>query len=395
MSSQTAIEWTQATWNPVTGCSKVSPGCAHCYAETFAERFRGVPGHPYEQGFDLRLWPERLELPLRWRKPKRIFVNSMSDLFHPDVPEQFVAQVWGTMARAEWHTFQVLTKRPERMPGLLRELGLQDPPLPNVWLGTSIENRRFVGRAEHLRRTPAAVRFISAEPLLGPLRCPRRRWPDGYTGPSLCLTGIDWLIVGGESGPRHRAIDPRWVRDLRDECLCEFCRSEYQRRQDCALCGEGSGSTRPRFFFKQWGGRTPKAGGRQLDGHTWDELPRPQGSPGDVSPAAVGALSGLSVQSLDAGEWDGQLSIAPESSPDRAGRPCASGATALSASPRAAPATRRPDPADELDATRRRPPSRPVRAPSSPPRRRRSRAPRARGAHQSANRPGRVRDSAL
>ena len=145
MSARTAIEWTQATWNPVTGCSKVSPGCAHCYAETFAERWRGVRGHPYEQGFDLRLWPERLELPLRWRKPKRIFVNSMSDLFHPDVPEQFVAQVWDTMARADWHTFQVLTKRPERMPGLLRELGLQDPPLPNVWLGTSIENRRFVG----------------------------------------------------------------------------------------------------------------------------------------------------------------------------------------------------------------------------------------------------------
>ena len=239
MSASTAIEWTQATWNPVTGCSKVSPGCAHCYAETFAERWRGVRGHPYEQGFDLRLWPGRLELPLRWRKPRLIFVNSMSDLFHPDVPEQFVAQVWDTMARADWHTFQVLTKRPERMPGLLRELGLQDPPLPNVWLGTSIENRRFVGRAEHLRRAPAAVRFVSAEPLLGPLRCPRRRWPDGYTGPSLCLTGIDWLIVGGESGPRHRPIDPRWVRDLRDACLCEFCRSEHQRRQDCRTVRRG------------------------------------------------------------------------------------------------------------------------------------------------------------
>ncbi|MGO9754669.1 MAG: DUF5131 family protein [Solirubrobacteraceae bacterium] len=348
MSSQTAIEWTQATWNPVTGCSKVSPGCAHCYAETFAERFRGVPGHPYEQGFDLRLWPERLELPLRWRKPKRIFVNSMSDLFHPDVPEQFVAEVWGTMARAEWHTFQVLTKRPERMPGLLRELGLQDPPLANVWLGTSIENRRFVGRAEHLRRTPAAVRFISAEPLLGPLRCSRRTWPDGYTGPSLYLGGIDWLIAGGESGPRHRPVRPEWVRDLRDACLCEFCRSEHQRRADCALCGEGSGTTRPRFFFKQWGGRTPKAGGRQLDGRTWDELPRPQG-PGDVSqpeaasgdvsqPAAGGALSGSphATQTLGAGERDGQLlSVAHESSPDRAGAQRVSGATALSASPRA------------------------------------------------------------
>jgi protein gp37/predicted nucleic acid-binding Zn ribbon protein len=322
VSDRTAIEWTQATWNPVTGCSKVSPGCAHCYAERFAERWRGVRGHPYEQGFDLRLWPERLELPLRWRKPKRIFVNSMSDLFHPDVPEQFVAQVWGTMARAEWHTFQVLTKRPERMPGLLRELGLQDPPLPNVWLGTSIENRRFVGRAEHLRRTPAAVRFISAEPLLGPLRCPRRRWPDGYTGPSLCLTGIDWLIAGGESGPQHRPVRPEWVRDLRDAC----------QRASTA------------FFFKQWGGARPKSGGRELDGRAWDELPdgsQPSSAAWgarDVSPAAAGALSGSlpsAAQGLDAGERDGQLSIVPESSPGCAGRPRASGAAALGASPRA------------------------------------------------------------
>ena len=140
MSSQTAIEWTHATWNPVTGCSKVSPGCAHCYAETFAERWRGVPGHAYEQGFDLRFWPGRLELPLRWRKPRLIFVNSMSDLFHPDVPERFVAQVWATMARADWHTFQVLTKRHERLAELAPRLHWPE----NVWVGVSIENRRFV-----------------------------------------------------------------------------------------------------------------------------------------------------------------------------------------------------------------------------------------------------------
>jgi protein gp37 len=168
VSGRSAIEWRQATWNPVTGCSKVSPGCANCYAETFAERFRGVPGHHFEQGFELRLWPERLDQPLRWRKPKLIFVNSMSDLFHPGIPEWFVERVWGTMQQAHWHTFQVLTKRPERMPRLMRQLHLQDPPLPNVWIGTSIENHRFVHRADHLRRTPAAVRFISAEPLLGP-----------------------------------------------------------------------------------------------------------------------------------------------------------------------------------------------------------------------------------
>ncbi|MGO9959760.1 MAG: DUF5131 family protein [Solirubrobacteraceae bacterium] len=300
MSDRTAIEWTQASWNPVTGCSKVSPGCAHCYAETFAERFRGVAGHPYEQGFDLRLWPERVELPLRWRKPRLIFVNSMSDLFHPDVPEQFVAQVWATMARAEWHTFQVLTKRPERMPGLLAKLGLQEPLLPNVWIGPAIENRRFVGRADHLRRTPAAVRFISAEPLLGPLRCSRRRWPDGYTGPSLCLTGIDWLIAGGESGPRHRPVRAEWVRELRDAC-------------------EHAGTA---FFFKQWGGARPKSGGRELDGRTWDEMPgRRDVSRGslaearDVSRAAAGALAGSprsAPRAQRAGGNPAQLSISDQ-----------------------------------------------------------------------------------
>ena len=235
MAEHSAIEWTNATWNPATGCSKVSPGCAHCYAETFAERFRGVPGHPFEQGFDLRLWPERIELPLRWRKPKMIFVNSMSDLFHEDIPDEFIADVFDTMVRAEQHTFQVLTKRPDRLVALAPSL-----PWPsNVWVGVSIENRRFVQRADLLREVPAAVRFISAEPLLGPL--------DG-----LDLDGIHWLIAGGESGAKHRRCDPDWVRALRDSCSDE----------------------RVAFFFKQWGGRTSKAGGRTLDGRMWDEMPR-------------------------------------------------------------------------------------------------------------------------
>jgi protein gp37 len=235
MAQATAIEWTEATWNPVTGCGRVSPGCAHCYASTFAERWRGVPGHPYEQGFDLRLWPERLERPLRWRRPRLIFVNSMSDMFHELIPDEYVAEVFDVMVRAPQHTFQVLTKRPERMVELASSL-----PWPeNVWLGVTIENRRFVERADLLRTVPAAVRFISAEPLLTPL-----------TG--LALESIDWLIAGGESGHRRRPIDIDWVRDLRDRCL----------RQGVA------------FFFKQWGGRTPKAGGRLLDGVEWNEMPR-------------------------------------------------------------------------------------------------------------------------
>jgi len=234
MAASSSIEWTEATWNPVTGCDKVSPGCAHCYAETFAERWRGLPDHPYEQGFDLRLWPERLSKPLEWKRPRLIFVNSMSDLFHDDVPLSFIQEVFGTMAAADWHTFQILTKRHERLAATARLL--QWPA--NVWMGVSIENRRFVHRANYLRQVPAAVRFISAEPLLGPLE-------------GLDLAGIDWLIAGGESGPGHRRIDVSWVRDLRDRCVAEDVN----------------------FFFKQWGGSRPKAGGRELDGRTWDELP--------------------------------------------------------------------------------------------------------------------------
>ena len=234
MAASSSIEWTSATWNPATGCSKVSPGCAHCYAETFAERWRGVPGHPYEQGFDLTTWPKRLTLPLTWRRPKLIFVNSMSDLFHEDIPLSFIQQVFDTMGQADWHTFQILTKREERLAELASELEWH----PNVWMGVTIENRRFVHRAQYLREVPAAVRFISAEPLLGPLE-------------GLDLTDIDWLIAGGESGPRHRPVREQWLRDLRDQCQADGTR----------------------FFFKQWGGRRAKAGGRTLDGREWDEMP--------------------------------------------------------------------------------------------------------------------------
>jgi protein gp37 len=234
MADHSAIEWTEATWNPVTGCDKVSPGCAHCYAETFAERWRGIPGHPYEQGFDLRLWPERMGLPLRWRRPRRIFVNSMSDLFHEDIPEEFIAQVFDTMVQADWHVFQILTKRPERLAELAPHLPWPD----NVWMGVTIENNRWVGRADLLRGVPSAVRFISAEPLLSAL-------------PDLDLKGLDWLIAGGESGPKHRPPKDEWFLDLRDRCIAENVA----------------------FFFKQWGGRTPKAGGRLLDGCEWSEMP--------------------------------------------------------------------------------------------------------------------------
>jgi protein gp37 len=237
MSDRSRIEWTEATWNPVTGCTEVSPGCDNCYARTFAERFRGVPDHPYEQGFDLKLWPERLEQPARWRRSRVIFVNSMSDLFHQDVPDDYIGRVLDAMAAAPQHVFQVLTKRPGRMASVMRRL--RPVPLDHVWLGTSIESDEYVWRADKLRETPAAVRFLSLEPLLGPL-------------PSLDLAGIDWVIVGGESGHHARPLDRSWVRDLRDRC----------------------GETGVAFFFKQWGGRTPKAGGRELDGRTWDQYPQ-------------------------------------------------------------------------------------------------------------------------
>lgn len=236
MAENSAIEWTDSTWNPVRGCTKVSPGCKHCYALAFAERWRGIPGHPYEQGFDLRLVPEKLEEPLRWKSPRRIFVNSMSDLFHEGIPEPYIRRVFEIMGEASWHTFQVLTKRAER----LTELAPRLPWPDNVWQGVSVESERYLHRIEQLRQVPAAVKFLSLEPLLGPL-------------PSVPLDGISWVIVGGESGLKHRPIQAEWVLSIRDQCSRK----------------------RVAFFFKQWGGRTPKAGGRLLDGREWNEMPAP------------------------------------------------------------------------------------------------------------------------
>jgi protein gp37 len=243
MADGSAIEWTEATWNPVTGCSKVSPGCAHCYAEALSLRFgrsrkRWTPANAVE---NVALHPERLEQPFRWRRSRMIFVNSMSDLFHELVPLEFVQAVFDVMRAADRHTFQVLTKRPEV--ALARATDLPWPP--NVWLGVSIENSRFTKRADVLRDVPAAVRFISAEPLLASL------FESGARKRPLDLTAIDWLIAGGESGPHYRPVRVEWVRELREACV----------RHGVA------------FFFKQWGGRTPKAGGRELDGLVYNEMP--------------------------------------------------------------------------------------------------------------------------
>lgn len=234
MADKSGIEWTDATWNPVTGCTEISPGCDHCYAKTFAERFRGVSGHPYEQGFDLRLWPSRLELPLKWKTSRRIFVNSMSDLFHKDVPDDFIFKVFDVMKRADHHIFQVLTKRSPRLAKLAPKL----PWPPHIWAGVSVETIQYRWRVDHLREVPSSVRFISAEPLLGSLN-------------ELDISNIHWLIAGGESGQGHRPCNPEWVRELRDKC-------------------QKAGTA---FFFKQWGGRTPKQGGRTLDGEIWDDYP--------------------------------------------------------------------------------------------------------------------------
>jgi len=234
MSDRSSIEWTHATWNPVRGCTKVSPGCKHCYAETFAERFRDVPGHPFEQGFDLRLVPTALDLPLRWRTGRLIFVNSMSDLFHEGVPDSYVEQVFQVMEAAVQHQFQVLTKRAERMATFAKHRKVP----PNVWMGVSIENADHSWRAAQLRRVPARVRFLSIEPLLGPIR-------------TLNLKGIHWVIVGGESGTGARPMSAAWVRDIRAQCR----------------------KAKVPFFFKQWGGFHKTLAGRELDGRTWDEMP--------------------------------------------------------------------------------------------------------------------------
>ena len=323
MAEHSAIEWTDATWNPVRGCTKVSEGCRHCYAETFAERWRGIKGHPYEQGFDLRLVPEKLDQPLRWTQPRMIFVNSMSDLFHKDVPDWYIMQVWRTMAECPQHTFQILTKRAERVPAwvakwadvedldarpimargpaavraahtsgralmfaeLLDSMG-EPPPgcafptydwmegprwessvLPNVWLGVSVENQQTADeRIPHLLRTPAAVRFLSVEPLLSAVDLrfwdPRNPKSEGEWMASIEEVGVigknrpvDWVIVGGESGPGARPMEADWARSLRDQCV----------------------EAGVPFFFKQWGGVHKKQTGRLLDGRTWDQMPRPAG----------------------------------------------------------------------------------------------------------------------
>ncbi len=234
MALNSSIEWTEATWNPVTGCSKISPGCKHCYAERMAKRLQAMGSARYRNGFDVTLQADALDLPLTWKTPKLIFVNSMSDLFHDQVPESFIAEVFGVMNRASWHTFQVLTKRADRLLELSSRLAWPR----NVWMGVSVENERYVGRIAKLIKVPAAVRFLSLEPLLGPLS-------------NLPLNGINWVIVGGESGPRARPMEQEWVRSIRSQCY----------------------ATKVPFFFKQWGGTRKRKTGRQLDGRTYDAMP--------------------------------------------------------------------------------------------------------------------------
>jgi len=239
MSLNSQIEWTDATWNPVRGCTKISPGCKHCYAETFAERFRGVKGHPYEQGFDLRLVPEKLTEPFSWRSPKLVFVNSMSDLFQPGVSDAYAEAVSQVMASANWHTYQVLTKRADRLNELLNRRLRFATEQPHIWWGVSVEDRKYgLPRIEYLRNTPAAVRFLSIEPLLEDLG-------------EFDLSGINWVIVGGESGPGARPLRKEWVVSIREQCK----------------------SAGVPFFFKQWGGARKSQTGRDLEGRTYDEYP--------------------------------------------------------------------------------------------------------------------------
>lgn len=236
----TRIEWTESTWNPVTGCSKISPGCKHCYAERMAQRLKAMGQPNYARGFELTLQEHMLELPLRWKKPQAVFVNSMSDLFHDDVPLEYLGRVFDVMRRAHWHRFQVLTKRADRLLQLDRDLRWPK----NVWMGVSVESKQFLSRVDQLRQTGAHLKFLSLEPLLEDLG-------------EFDLAGIDWAIVGGESGPGARPMDPMWVKSLRDICV----KAEVP------------------FFFKQWGGTRKKATGRLLEGRTWDEMPRDKGIP--------------------------------------------------------------------------------------------------------------------
>jgi protein gp37 len=349
VSDRSAIEWTDATWNAVRGCTKVAAGCKHCYAERFAERFRGVPGHPFEQGFDVRLVPEALDLPLGWRKPRRVFVNSMSDLFHEDVPDDFIAAVFGVMAAAPQHTFQILTKRAERLPrwfawleqmaerakavfnedplswrrahilraGALRkgapvhgvsagDIEARGWPLPNVWIGVSVEDQAAADeRVPRLLETPAAVRWISAEPLLGPVDLSRWLWADLGERGRARLNGLHWLVCGGESGPGARPIHPAWARALRDQCVAAgvpFFFKQWGEWGDFTAADPKPGAIEDRIFtatgevLGAGGGRGAQArgmveagwrerggawmcrvgkkrAGRELDGRTWDQMP--------------------------------------------------------------------------------------------------------------------------
>ena len=238
MADNSLIEWTDATWNPVTGCTKITRGCDNCYAQRIAERFRGVAGHPFEQGFDLKLRPERLAQPLSWKRPRMVFVNSMSDLFYKHVPTAFIDDVFDTMEQADRHVFQILTKRSSLMRSYLRRRYGDGAAPQHIWCGVSVEDESATARVRHLRKAQATTRFLSVEPLLGPIV-------------DLCLEGISWVIVGGESGPRARPMKEQWAAAIRDQC----------RREHVP------------FFFKQWGGRTPKAGGRLLDGREHNALP--------------------------------------------------------------------------------------------------------------------------
>jgi protein gp37 len=249
MADSTRIEWTDATWNPVTGCSKITAGCDFCYAERFSERFRGVDGHPFENGFDLTLRPARLTQPLQWRQQRRIFVNSMSDLFHKEVPTPFIDAVFDTMERADWHTYQVLTKRSSLLVRYLRRRYGAGRAPAHIWLGVSVEDTKNVVRLRHLKLAQATVKFVSFEPLIGPVG-------------TVDLKDIDWAIVGGESGPRSRPMKEAWAIEIRDQC-----------KKDGVA-----------FFFKQWGGVRPKSGGRLLKGREWNEYPS---SAKQLAPAAA------------------------------------------------------------------------------------------------------------
>jgi protein gp37 len=238
MADKSAIEWTDATWNPVTGCTKISQGCDNCYAARFSERFRGVPAHPFETGFDLTLRPQRLLQPFEWKKPRMVFVNSMSDLFHKDIPEDYIGRVFETMERADWHIYQILTKRSSLLRKFVNKRYPLRPAPAHMWFGVSVENRPATSRIAHLQETNASIRFLSVEPLLAPVG-------------RLNLKGISWVIVGGESGPHARPMDEKWAIDIRNQCV----RSKVA------------------FFFKQWGGRNPKSGGRLLEGQEWNQFP--------------------------------------------------------------------------------------------------------------------------